>query len=232
MRLHYLQHVPFEGLANIAIWAGEHGHSITGTRLFASEPLPSLDDFDMLVVLGGPMNVDQHDLYPWLPGEKHFIRQATESEKSILGICLGAQLLARVLGAEVKPNLHKEIGWFPISLTEEGKKSSFFADFPNSFDAFHWHGDRFEIPIGASRLAESHACPNQAFRYGDRILGLQFHLEYSETSIAAMIDHCGEELTTGPYIQCPAEMLDCRDRLQQNQRLLFQVLDILAEYSC
>ena len=206
MRIHYLQHVPFEDLANIAVWAAEHGHSITGTRLFCDDPLPAIDSFDLLVVLGGPMNVDEHGRYPWLLEEKRLIGQAIEGKKSVLGICLGAQLAATVLGAAVKENAHKEIGWFGVSMTDEAQSSKFFRDLPRDFTAFHWHGDTFDIPAGAVRLAGSEACANQAFEYDSHVLAVQFHLEYSTSSIEKMLHHCGDELVGGPYVQSREEI--------------------------
>lgn len=228
-RIHYLQHVPFEDPANITVWAGGHGHAITGTRLFCDDPLPAVDSFDFLVVLGGPMNVEEHGRHPWLLDEKRLIGQAVERGKSVLGICLGAQLAAAVLGAEVKRNPNKEIGWFPVSLTDDAKTSGPFCDLPLEFMAFHWHSDTFDIPCGAVRLAGSEACANQAFQYGAHVLGMQFHLEYSSSTIAKMIHHCGGELVGGPYVQSPAEMTDRHDDVRKAQRLLFRVLDAMPD---
>ncbi|MBI4388853.1 MAG: type 1 glutamine amidotransferase, partial [Nitrospinae bacterium] len=174
MRLHYLQHVPFEDLANIEVWARNKGHRISQTRFFANEPLPPVEAFDWLVVLGGPMNIYEEDRYPWLADEKRFIAQAVERKKVVLGICLGAQLLADVLGGKVVKNAHKEIGWFPVSLTGEGQRSAVTRNLPQRFPAFHWHGDTFHLPTGCERLAESEACANQAFAYQGRAVGLQF----------------------------------------------------------
>lgn len=229
MRLHYLQHVPFEDLANIGVWAAQRGHAVTGTRLFCGEAPVAVDAFDFLVVLGGPMNVDEHDDYPWLLEEKRLIGQAIECEKSVLGICLGAQLVAKVLCAGVKRNEHKEIGWFPVSLTDEAKTSKLFRDLPPEFTAFHWHGDTFDIPVGAVRLAGSEACPNQAFQYDAHVLAVQFHLEYSSSSIAKMIHHCGDELVGGPYVQSREEMADHHDAVQETEGLLFQLLDAMQD---
>jgi len=229
MRIHYLQHVPFEDLANIGVWAAKHGHAITGTRLFCGDPLPAVDSFDLLVVLGDPMNVDEHDRYPWLLEEKRLIGQAIEYKKSILGICLGAQLAAVALGADVKPNLHKEIGWFPVSLTDEAQASKFFRNFPPEFMAFHWHGDTFDIPAGAVRLAGSEACPNQAFQYDAHVLAVQFHLEYSTSSIAKMLHHCGDELVGGPYVQSREEIADRPDAVRKTEGLMVHILQAIQD---
>ena len=231
MRIHYLQHVPFEDLANIGIWAADRGHAVEGSRLYHGDAFPVLDSLDLLVILGGPMSVDDDGVYPWLSQEKQFINEAIGCGKLVLGICLGGQLVARALGARVVRNPHKEIGWFPLSLTDDGRNSPFFRDFPREFLAFHWHGDTFAIPNSARRLAGSVACSNQAFQYGDNVLAMQFHLEYSVGSITRMIDHCEGELVDAPYVQSPPELVDRNDVVQQMQERLVQVLDaIQAQY--
>ena len=148
------------------------------------------------------MNIYEEKEYPWLAAEKRFIEKAIRKDKIVLGICLGAQLLADVLGGRVVRNRYKEIGWFPVSLRPEGLESAPFRNFPNVFPAFHWHGDTFSLPPGAAMLAESEACPAQAFSSnGGRILALQFHLESSIDSIRALIQNCSDELVDGEYIQ-------------------------------
>lgn len=231
MRLHYLQHVPFEDPDNIAVWAQERGHALSGTRLDLGEPLPPVDAFDWLIVMGGPMNVDEHDRYPWLATERAFIRAAIARGATVLGVCLGAQLAAAVLGGPVTRNPQTEIGWFPLALTAEGKRSPLFAQFPNRFLACHWHGDTFAIPPGAIRIAGSAACANQAFQYGDRVVGLQFHLDYSAAGIQRMVQHAGSELGAGPTIQTAQELLAFPERLDRIRDLLFRLLDALERQS-
>ncbi|MCU0637123.1 MAG: type 1 glutamine amidotransferase [Methanothrix sp.] len=200
MRIHYLLHVPFEDLANIEGWARPRGHDLSRTLLFSEEGFPDLSSFDWLIIMGGPMNIYDHERYPWLVREKEFIRQAIAGGKIVLGICLGAQLISDVLGGKVTGNRYREIGWFPVRLTEEGRASSIFSALPDGFTALHWHGDMFSIPPGALRLAESDACANQAFIFG-RSVGLQFHLESSKESIERLLENCGDDLTEGPYVQ-------------------------------
>src|SRR3972149_5577170 len=178
MRIHSLEHEPFEGLANIEVWAKKKGYIITRTLLFNNEELPEMNDFDWLVIMGGSMNVYEEEKYPWLREEKNLIAEAIASKKMILGVCLGAQLVADVLGGRVSKNRYNEIGWFPVTLTEEARNSSIFFNFPGTFTAFHWHGDTLRIPHGAKKIAQSEGCANQAFEYG-KTIGLQFHLEYS-----------------------------------------------------
>ena len=225
MRIHYLQHVPFEDLANIEVWAKEKGHTVSGTALYDNEKLPQMEDFDWLVILGGPMNIYEEKTYPWLASEKEFIAQVIAAKKPVLGICLGAQLIADVLGAKVKRNNFTEIGWFPVTLTGDVKSSPLFGTLPNRFTVFHWHGDTFEIPPGAVRIAESEGCKNQAFVYSDRVIGLQFHIECSIESINRMLDNCGDELVDGKFIQNEEEILAKKENLKETKNLLTSLLD-------
>ena len=187
MRIHYLKHVPFEDLANLESWASSRGHALSRTRLFSGEHLPPPSSFDWLIIMGGPMNIYQEERYAWLAEEKEFIKNAVYGGKIVLGVCLGAQLISSVLGGIVTKNRYHEIGWFPVRLTEEGRASPVFSALPDRFLALHWHGDTFSIPPGASRMAESDACPNQAFILG-KAIGLQFHLESNPESMKRLID--------------------------------------------
>ncbi|NPA58749.1 MAG: type 1 glutamine amidotransferase [Aquificae bacterium] len=231
MRIHYIQHVYFETPANIYRWAEERNHSITGTRLFLGEKLPQTDSFDMLVVMGGPMGVYDDDKFSWLKEEKKYIEKAIKENKKVLGICLGAQLIADVLGGKVYKNREKEIGWFPVNLTEEGKRSGIFSVLPESFVPFHWHGDTFEIPAGAVHTASSEACTNQAFEYnGGKVIGLQFHLETDLPSAQALIENSVQELMEdGRYIQKPEEILSETENFRRIMELLYRFMDRFAE---
>jgi GMP synthase-like glutamine amidotransferase len=228
MRVHYLQHVPFEDAANLAVWAESRGHAVTRTRLYEGEALPETAEIGLLAVMGGPMNIYQHRDHPWLRREKTFIERTLKAGVPVLGVCLGSQLLADVLGARVAQNPHVEIGWFAIRSTPAAHASDFFRDLPAEFTAFHWHGDTFEIPAGARRLAESDACPHQAFEYGGLALGLQCHLEYTADSIRAMLAHCGGELKDGPFIQSEDRILAGFDQIERTRTLLFQLLDSMS----
>ena len=141
---------------------------------------PSVDGYHGLIVLGGPMNVDQTDAHPHLEAEVRAIHQAIERDIPVLGICLGAQLIAKALGSSVRPNPQKEIGWYDVAVSDEGSRDPLFSHFSQSEKLFQWHGDTFAIPEGAVHLASSETCANQAFRYGDKVYGLQFHLEVDE----------------------------------------------------
>lgn len=207
MKIHALYHVPFEQTGCIADWIDANGHQLTATRMYEQDTLPNIATLDWLIVMGGPMSVCDETLYPWLVDEKRYIESAIHQGKVVLGICLGAQLIADVLGARVYPNEHKEIGWFPIEWTEAARQSRLFDHMPSPMQVFHWHGDTFDLPKGALHLASSAVCHNQAFVYDNRVIGLQFHIEMKQDNIAAIIDNCGDELVDAPYIQSAEEML-------------------------
>lgn len=202
MRVHVLQHVPFEDIGSMADWLAETGAELSYTRFFEQDPLPPLNGIDLLIIMGGPMSVHDESSLPWLLPEKRFVRDAVESGVAVLGICLGAQLIASALGASVYRNARKEIGWFPIEAT--AAPGAF--RFPDEWTVFHWHGETFDLPAGALRLAKSAACENQAFQIGDRVIGLQFHLEMTQESVGAILDNCARDLTPGPYVQTEDEI--------------------------
>lgn len=201
MKLHWLQHVPFEDLGYIEDWADEQGFEISCTRLYDNEELPEIDTFDWLIVMGGPMGIFDYNDHPWLTDEKEFIELAIDEEKTVVGICLGAQLMADVLGAKVYPGPLKEIGWYPIKRSAEAPPL-----IPEELTVFHWHGDTFEIPDNAVSLATSEPGINQGFVFKDRVVALQFHMETTPLSMDSIIEHCGHELMDAPYIQTAEEM--------------------------
>jgi GMP synthase-like glutamine amidotransferase len=205
MRAHTLQHVPFEGLGSIETWLGAAGFEITKTPFFQNTFLPNPDEINFLVVMGGPMSVNDEADYPWLVDEKIFIRRCIEKGKSVLGICLGAQLIASALGARVYRNPVKEIGWFPIQAIPSAEEAIFL--FPSTIEVFHWHGETFDLPIGAVPLARSEGCANQAFQFGRSVIGLQFHLETTPESARNLVVHCREELSPSAYVQNEAAIL-------------------------
>ena len=232
MRLHYLQHVPFENLAMIEGWAIDRGASITRTRLDLGEGLPDVDSFDWLVVMGGPMNIYEDALYPWLTAEKALIKAAIQAGKKALGVCLGAQLIADALGGKVYRNSQKEIGWFPVSLNDAGRADPLFGALPAHFPAFHWHGDTFSIPDGAVHVAYSDACSNQAFVYDNRVVAVQFHLETTHQSAERLIENCSDELVAAPFIQNVSTLRQGTDvHAEQANMLIRGLLDRMIDGS-
>lgn len=228
MNLRCLQHVPYEPPANIAAWARDRGHELATTRLYADDKLPSVDDYDWLVVMGGPMSVHDEDEHSWLADEKRLLRETVEAGKPVLGVCLGAQLLAEALGAEVDENDEEEIGWFPVSV--ENSEGTPFDVLPEEFDVFHWHGDTFGVPDKARRTATSGACANQAFVRG-KAVGLQFHLEATRASVESLVDASepGDGLGDGEYTQAPDDMLT-NVPFEESRERLYAFLDAYERY--
>ncbi len=228
MHIHWLQHVPFEGLGMIDSWAARHGHSVSGTRLWADDVLPQADSLDMLVIMGGPMGVNDVEAYPWLVGEKRFIGEVIGYKRVTLGICLGAQLLASACGARVYPHREKEIGWFPVRLDPDAP-GWIKEIFPPLCTVFHWHGDTFDIPPEAVLIASSDACKNQGFVVGEHMIGLQVHPEMTGDGVEALVDNCRDELVTTDWVQSEMRILGGgRTHLPAANQIMERLLDHCA----
>lgn len=224
MKFICIQHVPFEPPGNLTRWAARRGDTLSVLQIFSDRHIPSLNEFDGLFILGGPMSVNDEDRLPWLRDEKSLVRAAIQTDKPVLGICLGGQMIADVLGGGVKPMGYREIGFFPVLRSKDSDK--YMHALPESFIAFHWHGERFSIPAGATHLAGSQACDNQAFAYGSA-LALQFHLEMAPDYLPTMVKHCPEEIAEGgTYVQSAGEMQrHSKDLGDQPYHLLVKLLD-------
>lgn len=230
LRIHYIQHVPFEGLGYIEKWANEHHHSLSETQLYVDPQFPELTDFDWLIVLGGPMGVYDDAEFPWLPAEKAFIHQCIHGGKTMLGICLGAQLIAHCLGARVVQAQHQEVGWFPVFPTHDAKSIDwFYTLFQTHPTVFHWHADQFELPRGCTNLLVSAANANQAFCYGKKIIGLQFHAEMTEHTISEMLAHSAVNLIDAPFVQAIPDIQRSAHHVAPSNRLMQAILEKLAE---
>ncbi len=225
VRLHYIQHVPFEDLANIWQWTVKNGHQVSRTCFYKFDRLPNLEDFDLLVIMGGPMSVIDVDRFPWLNAEIEFIEKAIANDKIILGICLGAQLISKALGANVYKNDYKEIGWFNVKLTDDGLGLPLLHNIPTEFTTFHWHGDTFNIPNNSTHIAMSDGCLNQAFIYKDQVIGLQFHLECNYSSINKLIQNCSSDISNDIYIQKPNYMTSQKEYLIKNKKYINSLMD-------
>jgi len=226
MRAHCFQHVPFEELGSIEPWLDSKGYDLTCTRFFEASDLPDPKEIDLLVIMGGPMSVNDEGSFPWLSLEKQFVREMIDSGKPVLGICLGAQLIANAMGAQVTANPEKEIGWFPIRAVSPVDDDAF--RFPPSETVFHWHGETFDLPAGAIRLARSDGCVNQAFQLGKRVIGLQFHLETTPILARELVFHCHEEIVPSRYVQTAEEILSAGpNRYQSVNNLMSGILSYL-----
>lgn len=226
MNVHVLQHVPFEGPGSIAQWVTARGAALTCTRCFAGDPWPDLDQVDCLVIMGGPMSVNDENRLPWLAPEKAIIRLAIDRGIPTLGVCLGAQLIASALGARVYPNRVREIGWFPVHASDDAGMG---VRLPAECLVFHWHGETFDLPDGAVRLATSPGCVNQAFQAHDHVVGLQFHLEMTPDGAAALLEACAGDLVPGPYVQSAAEIAAApADRYRASNAVMDDLLTSLV----
>jgi len=229
MKVHYFQHVPFEGLGSIEKELTLKGNTLTNTKLFEEKIKVSENDIDWLIVMGGPMGIYDEHLYPWLKDEKKFIKNTIEAGKKVLGICLGAQLIADVLKAKVYKNKHREIGWFPITAAAEINKTVLSGVLPEKFEAFHWHGDTFDIPYNAVPLGESQACKNQGFVFDNRVLAFQFHLETTFDSAAALAKNCANELDGSKYVQTEKEIFKDILRFEKINLIMRSVLNVFEK---
>ncbi len=228
IRVHYLQHVKSENLGNIEGWLKKRKYKITKTLLYKNQNLPGLNEFDWLIIMGGSMGVNEEGKYPWLKREKEFIKKSIKADKAILGICLGGQLMADCLGAKVKKNKHIEIGFYPVWLKKAGKKSWLFKGLATKLNLFHWHGDTFEIPKGCKNLAFSKACSNQAFTYGEKAAGVQFHFEYSLNYITENFKIRPKKLIKNKFVQDEKEILSQKARFEEINRIMNKIMSNIA----
>lgn len=184
-----LYHDAGEGAGLISDVLKEAGVAFRPVHLYAGEGLPrDTSDLEGLVVMGGPMSVDDIAPFPFLLPEGQLIEKVLSEKKPVLGICLGSQLIAKALGARVYPNKRREVGWHPVSLTPAGRQDPSFSVLPDPATVLHWHEDTFDLPKGAIQLARSKRCENQAFRWGESVYALQFHLEATPAMVA---EWCG-----------------------------------------
>ncbi len=227
MRVQVFQHVPFEGLGAIEPWLAARGARIGWTRFFADARIPDPDDYDWLIAMGGPMSVNDEVALPWLRDEKRAIAAAIDAGKTVLGVCLGAQLIASACGAKVMRNPEREIGWFPIERIAEPAEHPIARALPPQAEVFHWHGETFTLPRGAVHLARSEACEAQAFALGPHVVGMQFHLETTRESAAALVTHCPEDLKPGRFVQTGEDLLGDAARFDRLRESLTAVLAAL-----
>jgi GMP synthase-like glutamine amidotransferase len=225
VKIEAMQHVAFETPGAIEAWARARGHAFRITRSDLGQAPPAVQAGDLLVVMGGPMGVHDEVAHPWLVPEKRAIRAAIDAGAHVLGICLGAQLIAHVLGARVFANRHKEIGWWPIEWTDAARATSRWSPLCEAQRVFHWHGDTCGLPAGAEHLARTDACEHQAFALGDRVLALQFHVEMTRAGVDALLTHGAADLAPGLYVQTAAAIRAGAHELGTLHALLERWLD-------
>lgn len=222
--IHILQHVDYEGPGRITAWAESREVSLI-SHLVPNGIADSVFDGDALMVMGGPMGVNDTTEYPWLKPELEFIRNFMATGKPVLGICLGAQLIAAACGARVYPNSEKELGWGPVTRAPKATSHPLLSHWPETIQVFHWHGDTFDLPADATLLGHSVACPHQGFALG-RCLALQFHIELGVEEIRTLIHSHRFPDWEGPFVKTPENFLkDAQSQAPLAHNLLNSLLD-------
>lgn len=220
------QHVPFEGPGIIAEWAQARDRELQVVHSYRGDSVTPGADAAFLVVMGGPMSVNDTAEHPWIEPELDIIRQRIATDLPTLGVCLGAQLIAKACGSEIYKAEENEIGWYPVQrVTAEGLGQYL----PEQFTPLHWHGETFDLPSQAVHLAQTDACPQQAFQVGRHVLGMQYHIEATYESVTALIEHCGHEIGDGPFEMPADEILTRMPGVEATlYPMLFAVLDALV----
>jgi GMP synthase-like glutamine amidotransferase len=232
MRALVLQHVAVEGPGTLASHLGTRGWTLETVALYEGARLPEgAQEYQAVIVMGGPMGVYDEAEYPFLRDEHRFLTRVLEQGVPLLGICLGSQLLAKALGARVYRNPQKEIGWYTVDLTPAGAADPLFASLASPVPVFQWHGDAFDLPAGATPLASSPLCTHQAFRYGDRVYGLLFHLELTPDIIHSWLATFHDELVRAQDTIDPTRIVaDMPQRYVEYQQVGNRVFANLVEY--
>jgi len=227
MKIHILLHTDFEGPGYVFDWIKENNHILSYTKFYEAFALPLPTNIDFLIIMGGPMSVDEESKYSWLIGEKDYILEMINKGKKVLGICLGSQLIADALGSDVYDNTDKEIGWFPIK-KNPNTNNNWVKSLPSDLVTFHWHGQTYDLPEDCERLFSSQATKNQGFQYKNKVYGIQFHLEMRSVDLKEMVKIMNKDLVQGNYIHTSREIMGERCHYSPNKKALFSLLDHIA----
>lgn len=218
-----VQNAQSENLGIIGQILQSYGLQAEYVRTFANEPVPRyMQDARGLIVLGGPMSVYDHKSYPFLDDAMRLADQAMKEQKPVLGICLGSQLLAATLGADVRRNAEKEVGWHDVELTTAAQNNPLCAGMQTPFIGFHWHGDIFGLPQGATSLASSALTPCQAYAYGSNVYGVLFHMEVTQQIIGDMVDTFADEVRELGLVDIKSGCASHLQALNDNARIFYQ----------
>ncbi|MFO1257546.1 MAG: GMP synthase [Gammaproteobacteria bacterium] len=228
MNIVCITHADFETPGIIENWAKERDHNFKIVKPYRGESLTSIENFDFLIIMGGPQSAVKVNEFPYLQSEITLIQEAIRQDKKIIGFCLGAQLIGTALGASPSRSPEKEIGVFPITLTHDGKRDKFLEGLPNSFPVIHWHNDMPGLTQNAALLAFSEGCPRQIIRYLPKVYGFQCHLEITLDGIQTMIECAGEDLSPSKFTQTTNALIE-QDYNSIN-RILIQILDKFEIY--
>ena len=220
MKVLIFQHAEGEWIGSMESWFTQKQAELTTVYLYRGESAPAITHYDWLLIMGGPMSAYDEANYPWLKEEKNIIQKAIAQNKKVLGICLGAQLIASALGATVKPNTQSEIGWFEVTRTND-----IASWLPEHFNPLSWHGDIVELPSGAVAFAKSDATPCQGFQWGERVFALQFHLEADIGTAACFLSLESNGLPAGDFVQSEATLLNDADGVAESRLVMHRLLD-------
>jgi len=226
MNILCITHEDFETPGVIQEWAERNQHNFNVCKPYAGENCLNKDDFDFLIIMGGSQSARDYVVVPYLNDEVNLIRKAIENNKRIIGFCLGAQLIGEALGAKTEKSPEKEIGVYPITLTEQTINDPLLKYFSENLLAIHWHNDMPGITSSAQVFGYSAGCPRQIIKYGERVYGFQCHLEITKEGIETMIQHCPEDLVPSAYTQSIEEML--KQDYESINQAMFRILDSLS----
>ncbi len=225
MHIHYFQHDHFEDLGYIGEWAAARHFGTSVTRFDKGQKLPQHTDYDWLVVLGGKMGVNDSFEFTWITEEIEFISHAIKLGKTVIGICLGSQLVASALGAEVYRNTEPEMGFWPVKFIPESQEDNIFRHFPAELNVLHVHFDTFILPENAINMASSAITTQQAFRYKQNVFGFQFHFEVTPGNVHGFIKEITPEIVAGTFSQTAEEMIRLSGCCTRNNLIFEKVLD-------
>ena len=223
MRIHLFQHVEYNDRAFIPEWMAGQGHELVRVMVPQVSRLPDADDIDALIIAGGPMSVWDVRQHSWLAREKKLLSELLEQNKPVLGICLGAQMIAEQLGVTVKPSNHLNIGWYPIVLNEQIDSTWLANVLPSQFNSFFWHGDHFELPADAVPLATASSNASQGFVW-KRSIALQFHLEVTPQWARHLVTRDSDQLVPAPNVQSAQTILAKPAELYRRNNVLMSSL--------
>lgn len=227
MKAIILQNESFEGPGIITEYFDSKNINYQIIHVFKENWIVEDEKVDLVVIMGGTASVYETDKFPYLLKVKEFIKNQFILGAKILGICLGAQFLAEMLGARVYPNEQQEIGWFPMKINVKELSTIGYSCFPESMNVLHWHGDTFDIPKGAVSFGSTEVTPNQGFIYKNQVFALQFHIETTETSLALMLENIGHTIKRDAFVQLPDEIRKGIDVIKENQKIMNEFLDLI-----